>query len=406
MIKKLDFTDIVSINKKIIISGSKSESNRALILQKLCPSIQIANLSDSDDTCYLQQALASEEETINIGHAGTAMRFLTAYYSTQAGKEVKITGSDRMQERPIKILVETLQQMGADITYLKNDGFPPLQIKGKKLCSNKISLQADISSQFISAILLIAPQLENGLEITLQNNITSLPYIKMTLSLLNKIGVNTSFVNNEIKISKFDFSTTNLKTLTIESDWSSASYFYSLMALSNIGNQIVLSNYYENSIQGDSVLVEIYKKLGVETIYRKNEILVKKTDKALNIKHLNLNLNASPDLAQTIAVSCLGLGIDCHLIGLHTLKIKETDRLFALKTELEKLGANVNINEESLKMIAPKKLNENILIATYDDHRMAMSFAPLSVKIPLQIENAEVVTKSYKKFWEDWESLF
>jgi len=406
VIKKLDFTDIVSINKKIIISGSKSESNRALILQKLCPSIQIANLSDSDDTCYLQQALASEEETINIGHAGTAMRFLTAYYSTQAGKEVKITGSDRMQERPIKILVETLQQMGADITYLKNDGFPPLQIKGKKLCSNKISLQADISSQFISAILLIAPQLENGLEITLQNNITSLPYIKMTLSLLNKIGVNTSFVNNEIKISKFDFSTTNLKTLTIESDWSSASYFYSLMALSNIGNQIVLSNYYENSIQGDSVLVEIYKKLGVETIYRKNEILVKKTDKALNIKHLNLNLNASPDLAQTIAVSCLGLGIDCHLIGLHTLKIKETDRLFALKTELEKLGANVNINEESLKMIAPKKLNENILIATYDDHRMAMSFAPLSVKIPLQIENAEVVTKSYKKFWEDWESLF
>lgn len=336
--------------------------------------------------------------------------------------EVVLTGSSRMKERPIKILVEALQQLGAEITYEEKEGFPPIKIKGKKLTQNKVSLPANVSSQYISALLLIAPKLENGLELTLEGEITSIPYIKMTLALLNEIGVETSFENNKIKVCHAEL--VSASKLTIESDWSSASYFYSIVALSKIGTEITLSSYKQNSLQGDSILPEIYKDFGVETIFNdNNSITITKLNNfkpdpsvsELAQQTLNLKLNNSPDIAQTIAVTCFGLGIECHLTGLHTLKIKETDRLEALKTELSKLGANISVTNDSLtlepnsffetKNSPPLEGCPSGGVATYQDHRMAMAFAPLAIKTSLIIEDAEVVSKSYPTFWKDLKSI-
>ncbi len=397
----------------ISITGSKSETNRLLLLQALYPNLTLENASNSDDSEVMVNALnlhptSYKLQTINIHHAGTAMRFLTAYFAIQEGSEVVLTGSSRMKERPIKILVDALKQLGAEISYMENEGFPPIQITGKKLTQNKVSLAANVSSQFISALLLIAPKLENGLELTLKGAITSLPYIQMTLALLNEIGVTTSFENNTIKISHLEsISPSGVRGL-IESDWSSASYYYSIIALSDIGAQITLSSYKQNSLQGDAALVEIYKDFGVETTFNNNNSIT--ISKTLNLKPetLNFQLNNSPDIAQTIAVTCFGLGIGCHLTGLHTLKIKETDRLEALKTELTKLGASISITNDSLTL-QPTNSNfvfvKNITIATYQDHRMAMAFAPLALKISLVIEEAEVVSKSYPTFWNDIKTI-
>ena len=309
-----------------------------------------------------------------------------------------------MKERPIKILVDALRQLGAEISYEENEGFPPIRIKGKKLTQNKVSLAANVSSQYISALLLIAPKLENGLELLLEGEITSVPYIKMTLSLLNEIGVETTFGDNKIRINP-KFQIPNPKSVIVESDWSSASYFYSIVALSNIGTQITLSSYKQNSLQGDSVLAEIYQNFGVETVFNhNNSITISKTNNSQFTIH-NSQLNNSPDIAQTIAVTCFGLGIGCHLSGLHTLKIKETDRLEALKTELSKLGAQISVTNDSLQLEPTSKIYENISIATYQDHRMAMSFAPLALKVPIIIEEAEVVSKSYPSFWEDLKNI-
>ena len=382
----------------VIITGSKSESNRLLLLQALYPEIKIKNLSNSDDSKLMQIALQSSQNIIDIHHAGTAMRFLTAFFTTQNQRDIVLTGSSRMQERPIQILVEALQQLGADICYDKEEGFPPLKIKGKQLTKNKVTLKANVSSQYISALLLIAPKLKNGLELTLEGKITSVPYIQMTLSLLNEIGVKTSFNGNFIKIeSKKDFP--KPKTLTIESDWSSASYFYSIVALSPIGTQIKLSYYKDNSLQGDSVLSEIYKEFGVQTIFENNSIKLIKENQ--NIEPKTFNLSNAPDIAQTIAVTCFGLGVECFLTGLHTLKIKETDRLLALKNEIEKLGGDVKITEDSLHLSVSKVFKDNIEVETYNDHRMAMAFAPLAIKTPLVIKDADVVSKSYPDFWND-----
>jgi 3-phosphoshikimate 1-carboxyvinyltransferase len=376
----------------IKITGSKSESNRLLLLQALYPEIQIEYLSNSDDSQLMQKAFESNAEVIDIHHAGTAMRFLTAYFSIQENKEVVLTGSKRMKERPIKILVEALQHLGADIAYLEYEGFPPIKIKGKKFKNHKVSLKANVSSQYISALLLIASKLEYGLELTLEGEITSVPYIKMTLSLLNDIGIETSFIDNVITVRPNVINLTP-KILTVESDWSSASYFYSIVALSDLGTEITLSSYKEKSLQGDSALVEIYKSFGVKTNYEGHSIRLKKES--------NFNLVESPDVAQTIAVTSFALGISCNLTGLHTLKIKETDRLVALKTEIEKLGGQVNITDDSLKLSASKAINENVKVTTYNDHRMAMAFAPLALKTSLMIEDANVVSKSYPDFWND-----
>jgi 3-phosphoshikimate 1-carboxyvinyltransferase len=308
-----------------------------------------------------------------------------------------------MKERPIKILVEALKQLGAKIDYLENDGFPPIKITGQKLTNNKVSLPANVSSQYISALLLIAPKLQNGLELTLIGEITSIPYIKMTLNLLEEIGVETAFIGNIISVNS-KTQNPNPQTLTVESDWSSASYFYSILALSEVGSQITLSSYKQNSLQGDSALVEIYKKLGIETHFDGNKMtLVKQPN--FKSKPLNLDLNNTPDIAQTIVVTCLGLGIGCHLTGLHTLKIKETDRLEALKTELSKLGASISVTDESLTLAPSTYIISNQTIATYNDHRMAMAFAPLALKTNINIENADVVSKSYPDFWDDLKYL-
>lgn len=395
---------VVNHQSSIAITGSKSETNRLLLLQALYPNLILENTSNSDDSEVMTKALSanSQTELVDVHHAGTAMRFLSAYFAIQENRVVVLTGSSRMKERPIKILVDGLRQLGAEISYEENDGFPPIKIKGKKLIKNKVSLAANISSQYISALLLIAPKLENGLELTLEGEITSVPYIKMTLSLLNEIGVETSFVGNKITLKpKF---TIQHSTFTIESDWSSASYFYSIIALSEIGTSITLSSYKVNSLQGDSVLAEIYKDFGVETTYKENAILLNKVTNC-QLSFVNYQLNNAPDIAQTIAVTCFGLGLGCHLTGLHTLKIKETDRLLALKSELEKLGATVIVSDDSLTLEPSAVIHSNIKIKTYQDHRMAMAFAPLALKTDIQIEEAEVVSKSYPTFWTDLKNI-
>jgi 3-phosphoshikimate 1-carboxyvinyltransferase len=334
-----------------------------------------------------------------VHHAGTAMRFLTAFFAVNEGKEVVLTGSSRMQERPIQVLVAALNQLGAQITYENQEGYPPIRIKGKKITASKVSLPAHVSSQYISALLLIAPTLENGLEITLEGEITSLPYIQMTLALLHEIGIATSFQNNTITVqSKSTVANCNW---VIESDWSSASYWFSIIAMSKIGTQVTLSSYKKENLQGDSVVVEQYENFGVETVYNdNNSITLTKTQKP-KTETLHFQLNNAPDIAQTIAVTCFGLGLACNLTGLHTLKIKETDRLVALKNELTKLGASVAVTNDSLHLDANAVIKSNVTIATYNDHRMAMAFAPLALQVPLIIEEVEVVSKSYPTFWED-----
>jgi 3-phosphoshikimate 1-carboxyvinyltransferase len=397
-----------NLQSAISITGSKSETNRLLLLKALYPNITLENTSNSDDSEVMIKALsskpnASNAELVEVHHAGTAMRFLTAYFAQKEGVEVVLTGSSRMQERPIEILVDALKQLGADIEYVNNYGFPPLSIWGKKIIKNKVSLPANVSSQYISALLLIAPKLENGLELTLEGEITSIPYIKMTLALLNEIGVKTSFAGNKITVCHTELAGAQ-QLIKIESDWSSASYFYSIVALSETGTQITLSSYKQNSLQGDSVLVEIYKNFGVDTVFENNSVMLRKS-KIKNQKLLIFNLQSSPDIAQTIVVTCFGLGIGCHLSGLHTLKIKETDRLEALKLELTKLGASITVTNDSLTLEQSSKINPNIKIATYQDHRMAMAFAPLALKTNIIIEDAEVVSKSFPTFWEDLKSI-
>tara|TARA_R110000751_G_scaffold14621_1_gene47095 strand:- start:49999 stop:51231 length:1233 start_codon:yes stop_codon:yes gene_type:complete len=389
----------------IQITGSKSESNRLLLLQALYPEIKINNISNSDDSVLMAKALASKDTVIDIHHAGTAMRFLTAYFSTQEGKTIELTGSKRMKERPIAILVDALNQLGADITYKENQGFPPLLITGKKLTKNKVTLKANVSSQYISALLLVASKLENGLELTLEGDITSVPYIKMTLSLLEEIGTKTKFQDNVITIYPQQQLADKTQQLTVESDWSSASYFYSIVAMSAIGTTISLSSYKQNSLQGDSALATIYNAFGVTTTFKNNTVVLQKTEATSPDTKINFDLKNAPDIAQTISVSAFGLGLDCHLTGLHTLKIKETDRLVALKTEIEKLGGQVAITDNSLTLKKATNRHQNVTIATYNDHRMAMAFAPLALKVPIIIEDSKVVSKSYPTFWDDLAAL-
>lgn len=386
-------------NIAIHISGSKSESNRLLILKALFPNISLKNLSDSDDTQVLELGLKTLKGNVDVHHAGTAMRFLTAYFASKEGTEVILTGSSRMQERPIEILVLALQSLGADIEYLQNPGFPPLKIKGKSLIKNRVNILSNVSSQYISALMLIGPILPVGLTISMEGKNVSKPYIEMTLSLLEKIGIEARFYSNKIEIPH----TKQVKSIEIvvESDWSSASYFYSLVALSK-DLKFTLGSFYENSLQGDAVLPTIYKILGVETLFSASTGTISIYKKPVQLPDsLLLDLSNTPDLAQTIVVTCLGLGIGCSLSGLETLKIKETDRLLALKNELSKLGATVQIDDSSLQLEKASHILSNKIIKTYQDHRMAMAFAPLALKTNITIQDAEVVSKSYPNFWDD-----
>ena len=387
----------IKSSKKIFISGSKSESNRALILKSLFSSdITINNLSTSDDTKVLLKALACNDKIINIHHAGTAMRFLTSLFAITNKKDIVLTGSKRMQERPIGELVESLKSLGANITYEEKFGYPPLRFNGFTQKNNFIELRSDISSQFISSLMLVAPILDQGLLIKLVGKIFSKPYILLTSSIMKKFGLNCIINEDEIEIKSNN--KLSIKNYKIESDWSSASYLYSIVALSGI--QINLSFFKLNSFQGDSVLSKLYENFGVETYFENEEIILKKSKSKKPKTNIEINLLNNPDLAQTIIVTSLGLSIPTKLTGLNTLKIKETDRLKALKTEISKFNVDVVIDDESIEIKNfPNKLPKNIEIDTYDDHRMALAFSPLSVLVELIINDSNVISKSFPEYW-------
>jgi 3-phosphoshikimate 1-carboxyvinyltransferase len=391
-----------SIEGVLNISGSKSESNRLLALRAFTSYFDIKNISDSDDTKVMMSAINSNQEEIDIGHAGTAMRFLTSYFSSIKNLSVILTGSKRMRERPISILVDALRELEVEISYIENEGYPPIRINGKEINKKYVNLPANVSSQYISSLMMLGVSLKNGLVINLSTEITSLPYIEMTKKIIERIGGNVKLQSNQIIINSL--SNKKIPSQLVESDWSSASYFYSIVALSDLSD-LTLNTYYKDSIQGDSDLVEIYKKFGVKTAYINNGIHLSKSDDKIE-KKISLDLSNNPDLAQTIVVTCLGLEIDCDLYGLQTLKIKETDRLRALKSEIEKFGVDkIEITKDSLHLENNSKLKSHISIDTYNDHRMAMSFAPLSLLNPIIINDPMVVTKSYVSFWDHLKKL-
>lgn len=381
------------------LSSSKSELNRALILQALYPTISISGHSSADDVQVMQRALSQQKGDIDCHHAGTALRFLTAYFASREGVSVVLKGSTRLHERPIAILVSALRKLGASITYVEKEGFPPLQIAGKILQNNSVAISAAQSSQFVTALLLIAPSLSNGLELLLEDEVVSPPYITMTLDLLKSIGVSTETKDNTIYVRPL--AQAKPVQLPIESDWSSASYYFAIVALAPVGTSISLNTFFTQSRQGDAEVAQLFAEFGVHTTFEGNYIIIKK-ERAVDFSttsELEFNVLAQPDLAQTIAVTCSGLGCKALLTGLQSLKIKETDRLLALQTELTKLGVAVQISDNSLRLQAPHQLNQNVKIATYNDHRMALAFACLAVKIPISIENPQVVVKSYPEFW-------
>ena len=394
------------INCSINLSGSKSLSNRLLLLKEILDlKIDLKNLSDSKDTTLLLKALRQIKEAknknINILDAGTDMRFLTALLAIKKGTWT-ITGSDRMKKRPIGELVAALKSLGAEIKFLEKENYPPLEIKGKIILGGALKIDASQSSQFISALLLISPKLKNGLVLTLKNKIVSSPYIEMTAALLKKFNVPISKFKNTYIVSSRTKSK-QIKAIKIESDWSSASYWYSICALSK-NAKIELNFLNKKSLQSDSILPELYKILGVETKYKKNSIIISR--KKLETKSINYNFINCPDIAQTFAVTCFGLGICAKLNGLSTLKFKESDRIIALKTELEKMGAKLVITNNSIELKKSKPIPFEGVIETYNDHRMAMSFSPLAlVYNSIKIANPEVVSKSYPRFWKDLKSV-
>ena len=394
------------INCSIKLSGSKSLSNRLLLLKEILDlKIDLKNLSDSEDTTLLLKALRQIKEAknknINILDAGTDMRFLTALLAIKKGTWT-ITGSDRMKKRPIGELVAALKSLGAEIEFLEKENYPPLEIKGKIILGGALKIDASQSSQFISALLLISPKLKNGLVLTLKNRIVSSPYIEMTAALLKKFNVPISKLKNTYTVNSSTKSK-QIKAIKIESDWSSASYWYSICALSK-NAKIELNFLNKKSLQSDSILPELYKILGVETKYKKNSIIISR--KKLETKSINYNFINCPDIAQTFAVTCFGLGICAKLYGLSTLKFKESDRIIALKTELEKMGAKLVITNNSIELKKSKPIPFEGVIETYNDHRMAMSFSPLAlVYNSIKIANPEVVSKSYPRFWKDLKSV-
>ena len=392
----------LSANFSIELTGSKSETNRLLLLAALYPNLTLLNDSNAHDVSVMKKALQLSSGTVDIHHAGTAMRFLTAYFSVSENAEVLLTGSDRMKQRPIALLVDALRALGATIEYQGEEGYPPLQIKGTVLPRSSVSIAANVSSQYLSALCLVGAKLPQGLEIELVGSITSLPYLNMTLQLLERIGVSARLDDRRIRIAPK--SEIEPISLAVESDWSAASYYYSIVALSKLGTKATLSTLREDSLQGDRVLSTIYKDFGVNTRFDDGKVILEKVSEPLS-QTLSYDLKDAPDIAQTIAVTAAGLQVDCYLTGLHTLPIKETDRLAAMKCELEKVGADVKIDAESLRVLGHNAKLQSASIATYNDHRMAMAFAPLAILIPLTIEESFVVEKSYPDFWKHLSSI-
>ena len=399
--------EISLINKNIYgsidLESSKSISNRLLIIKKLCKTkFEIQNLSKAKDTKILNKILDDFEtkKEINCEDAGTALRFVIAFLASKKGSWI-ISGSKRMHERPVKHLIDCLVELGAEINYLEKEGFPPIEIKSKKLKSKKLSLPGNISSQFISALLMVAPTIENGLTLEITSKVLSKPYINMTLDLMSEFGIEYTWENNLIKVEQQNYLAKNIK---VENDWSAASFWYSFLALSKSG-EIKIPDLYANSIQGDSVLPSIYSKLGVKTEFNEDSIVLYETKNIA--KEIELDLSNHPDLALPIIVTCCGLGIKAHLMGLESLKIKESNRLESIKKELRKFNISCEIDSSSIKI----KESQNIVkpkstIECHNDHRIAMSIAPLSMKVgSIKFDNKNVVNKSYPKFWEDFDRV-
>jgi 3-phosphoshikimate 1-carboxyvinyltransferase len=400
------------IEGEIELSGSKSISNRVLLLQALCEDkFNIMNLSDSDDTVTMQKLIESSESVLDAHHAGTTFRFMTAYLSTKEGTHI-LTGSERMKERPIKVLVDALIELGAKIEYMEKEGYPPLKIYSPRSeFKDKITLPANISSQYISAIMMIAPTLANGLTIQLDGEIVSKPYIDMTQRIMEDFGVEVVWKGNQINIEHQKY---KAKDYHIEADWSAASYYYIIAGLSDQCD-ITLKGLHQNSIQGDATVAEIGKIFNIETIFDQHQITLRRTkaDKKLTVFEYNF-LNV-PDIAQSLALLCAGKGISGLFSGMQTLRIKETDRIAALQQELSKVGVYLNKMPEKFSkktgieyyMLEGEASNIDELVAfdTYNDHRMAMAFAPLALRFPIIINDAAVVTKSYPNFWKDIQKI-
>jgi len=386
------------INGVINLTSSKSESNRVLVIRALCDTdFPIHNLAEAKDTETMINLLADDGNIKDVGPAGTTMRFLTAYYANTPGTWT-LTGSERMRNRPIKILVDALKDLGADIEYLEQDGCPPMKIVEKKLSGGKISIDGSVSSQYLSALIMIAPSLTGGLQMELTGKIASIPYLKMTLALIEHFGAEYTFEENLISIKEGKY---KAKEFTVEADWSAASYWYQIAALSESAN-ITLKGLKEISLQGDSAIIEMYKQLGVTSTFNGNEVqLVKNTD--TKATEFNYDFSDCPDVAQTLASTLIGLNIKGHFKGLESLRIKETDRITAIKKELEKFGASISILPDDEIVINNANISSaRQTIETYDDHRVAMSIAPLCLKVSeIEIEEPNVVAKSYPKFWDD-----
>lgn len=390
-----------SIHLQISLPASKSISNRALILDALSySSYEIENLSDCDDTRVTINALDSNDTTFDIGAAGTAMRFLTAFLSKTVGEWV-ITGSERMKQRPIKLLVDALNSLGARIEYVEKEGFPPLRIFGSALMGGEIQLKGNVSSQYISALMMVAPTMQNGLRIVLDGKIISKPYIDMTLQMMREYGVEVEFVDNVISIEPQEYEPL---PYLVESDWSAASYWYEILALAGKG-EVYLEGLQENSYQGDSKVAELFEQLGVKSNYMPDGVLISANDQSAD--KMEYDFTDQPDLAQTFVVTCCLKEIPFHFSGLESLKIKETDRIAALINEMQKLGYVLIEPAEGMLAWNGKRCEPalTISIATYDDHRMAMAFAPAALKFPIIIEHPEIVSKSYPGFWEDIEKM-
>lgn len=400
------------IQGEIQLSGSKSISNRVLLIQALCKDkFGIHNLSDSDDTQTMFTLLHAKEDELDAHHAGTTFRFMTAYLATKSGSQI-LTGSERMKQRPVKALVDALNEIGADITYLENDGYPPLKINAPKSeWKNVISLPANISSQYISALLLIAPTLTDGLRITLEGEIVSRPYIEMTLQLMKEFGIASEWQDNTIIIKHQNYIPTEFY---VEADWSAASYYYIIAGLSDECT-LTLKGLHQNSTQGDAEIARIADLFGIETVFADHHITINKNSTAKPPTLFEYNFLKVPDIAQSFAVLCAGLGVSGLFSGLQTLRIKETDRIAALQQELSKMDVFLSKMPEKFSKktgteyyMLEGKANYNgnlISIDTYNDHRMAMAFAPLSLYFPININDAAVVSKSYPKYWDHLQKL-
>jgi 3-phosphoshikimate 1-carboxyvinyltransferase len=391
-----------AVKDTIHIPSSKSISNRMLIIHALAGSAApLRNLSGSDDTAVLRKALETESDVKDVGHAGTSMRFLAAYFSVRQG-QVVLTGSQRMKQRPIGPLVDALKQIGARIEFLENEGYPPLRITGGSLKGGSIEIEAGISSQFISALMMIGPQLEGGLTIHLKGRVVSAAYIEMTLALMNRCGADASFDGKHIQVLQRTY---RVGDFQVESDWSAASYWYQVAALLP-GSEILLPNLSGESLQGDAALIQIFRPLGVRTSIRESGILLHSEQKEMPDRY-SYDFTSCPDLVQTLSVSLCVLGVPFRLTGTSTLRVKETDRIAALQAELRKVGFVLQADPQGewLEWDGSRCEPEpGPLIQTYHDHRMAMAFAPLAITCgSIAIEDPGVVSKSYPDFWADLE---